>query len=60
MGYRELRSNGEMRKLLNQKIVSQGGKCGICGAEFTDYDDVVPDHNKSAGNGRGVERRSPG
>ena len=28
-GYRELRSNGEMRKLLNKKIVSQGGKCGI-------------------------------
>jgi hypothetical protein len=36
-GYRELRSNGEIRKLLDRKIVSQRGKCGICGAEFTDY-----------------------
>ena len=34
-GYRELRSNGEMRKLVNGKIVSQNGKCGICSAEFT-------------------------
>jgi 5-methylcytosine-specific restriction endonuclease McrA len=39
-GYRELRSNGEMRKLL----VSQGGNCGICKTVFTDYSDVVPDH----------------
>jgi hypothetical protein len=28
-GYRELRSNGEMRKLVNGKIVSQNGKWGI-------------------------------
>jgi hypothetical protein len=50
-GYRELRSNGEMRKLLNRKIVSQGGKCGICKAEFTDYGDVVPDHISPRGMG---------
>jgi hypothetical protein len=27
-GYREFRSNGEMRMLVNGKIVSQNGKCG--------------------------------
>jgi hypothetical protein len=43
-GYRELRSNAEMRKLLNRKIVSQNRKCTLCGGEFTDYADVVPDH----------------
>jgi hypothetical protein len=50
-GYRELRSNGEMRKLLDRKIVSQNGKCGICGAEFTDYSDIVPDHISPRGMG---------
>jgi HNH endonuclease len=50
-GYRELRSNAEMRKLLDRKIVSQGGKCGICGAEFTDYSDIVPDHISPRGMG---------
>jgi hypothetical protein len=29
-GYRELRSNGEMRKLLNRKIVAQNGICTLC------------------------------
>ena len=29
-GYRELRSNGEMRKLLDRKIVAQNGKCALC------------------------------
>jgi len=43
-GYRELRSNGEMRKLLNRKIVAQDSICGICKEKFTDYADVVPDH----------------
>jgi 5-methylcytosine-specific restriction endonuclease McrA len=50
-GYRELRSNAEMRKLLDRKIVSQGGKCGICKAEFTDYSDVVSDHINPRGMG---------
>lgn len=50
-GYRELRSNAEMRKLLDRKIVSQSGKCGICKAEFTDYSDVVPDHISPRGMG---------
>jgi HNH endonuclease len=43
-GYRELRSNGEMRKLLDRKIIAQNGICGICKEKFTDYSDVVPDH----------------
>jgi hypothetical protein len=44
-GYRELRSPAEMRKLLNRKIRQQGGMCAICHEEFTDYNDIVPDHN---------------
>ena len=43
-GYRELRSNAEMRKLMNQKIDLQHGKCALCDGKFTDYGDVVPDH----------------
>jgi hypothetical protein len=41
-GYRELRSNAEMRKLMNRKIALQHGKCALCGEKFTDYSDVVP------------------
>jgi hypothetical protein len=41
-GYRELRSNGEMRKLLDRKIVAQNGICGICKERFTNYGDVAP------------------
>jgi len=50
-GYRELRSNAEMRKLLDRKIIAQGGKCALCGADFTDYGDVVPDHISPRGMG---------
>jgi hypothetical protein len=50
-GYRELRSNAEMRKLLNRKIAAQNGKCGICEVEFTDYSDIVPDHIHPRGMG---------
>ena len=42
--YRELRSPTEMRKLMNRKVLQQGGVCAICLEEFTDYNDVVPDH----------------
>jgi hypothetical protein len=45
-GYRELRSPAEMRKLLNRKIIEQGRKCAICREEFTEYNDVVPDHKE--------------
>ena len=50
-GYRELRSAAEMRKLLNRKIVEQGRKCAICNEEFTDYNDIVPDHRDPKGMG---------
>ena len=50
-GYRELRSPAEMRKLLNRKIVEQNRICPICLEEFTDYNDVVPDHKEPKGMG---------
>jgi hypothetical protein len=50
-GYRELSPNGEMRKLVDRKIISQGGNCGICRAAFMDYSDVVPDHISPRGMG---------
>jgi hypothetical protein len=50
-GYRELRSPGEMRKLLNRKIVEQDRMCAICHEEFTDYNDIVPDHRDPKGMG---------
>ena len=50
-GYRELRSNAEMRKLINRKIAQQHGKCTLCGEKFTDYVDVVPDHVSPRGMG---------
>lgn len=50
-GYRELPSNGEMRKLLAREGVSQTGNCGICGTEFTDYSDIVPDNINPRGMG---------
>jgi hypothetical protein len=50
-GYRELRSRAEMRKLLNRKIREQAGICAICHEEFTDYNNVVPDHRNPKGMG---------
>ena len=50
-GYRELRSPAEMRKLLKRKIVEQNGICALCHEEFTDYNDVVPDHKSPKGMG---------
>ena len=43
-GYRELRSQAEMRNLLNRKIVEQSGKCAICNESFTDCSEIAPDH----------------
>jgi hypothetical protein len=40
-----------MRKLLNRKIVEQDRKCAICHEEFTDYNDIVPDHRDPKGMG---------
>jgi len=50
-GYRELRSNAEMRKLVNRKIVEQNRVCGICHDLFTNYSDIVPDHINPKGMG---------
>jgi len=50
-GYRELRSNPEMRRLMNRKITEQRGKCGICEDAFTNYSDIVPDHIHPRGMG---------
>jgi hypothetical protein len=50
-GYRELRSRAEMRKVLNRKIAEQDRKCAICLEEFTDYNDIVPDHRDPKGMG---------
>ena len=50
-GYRELRSPAEMRKLLNRKVRQQAGICAICHEEFTDYNDIVPDHRDPKGMG---------
>lgn len=44
-GYRELRSPAKMRKLMNRKVLQQGGACAICHEEFTDYNDIVADHS---------------
>ena len=35
-GYWELRSNGEMRKLLDRKIVTQNGVCALSNGQFAD------------------------
>jgi hypothetical protein len=50
-GYRELRSPAEMRKLMNRQILEPGGICPICHEEFTDYNDVMPDHRDPKGMG---------
>jgi len=43
-GYREIRSNAEMRKLMDRKIAAQNGICALCKERFTNYSDIVPDH----------------
>lgn len=50
-GYRYKLSPAEMKKVLNQKIIAQNGMCSICEEELTDYNDVVPDHEKPKGLG---------
>jgi hypothetical protein len=49
-----------MRKLLNRKVRQQAGICAICHEEFTDYNDIVPDHKNPKGMGGPGERRPPG
>ncbi len=50
-GYRESRSNGEMRKLINRKIVAQNRICALCKGQLSEYSDVVPDHINPRGMG---------
>jgi hypothetical protein len=50
-GYRELRSNSEMRKLLDRKIATQNGFCALCKERFTNYGDILPDHIHPRGMG---------
>jgi hypothetical protein len=50
-GYRELRSAAETRKLPKRKVAEQNRICAICHHEFTDYNDVVPDHENPKGMG---------
>jgi len=40
-----------MRKLMNRTIREQNGVCPICEEEFTDYNDIVPDHKNPKGMG---------
>lgn len=50
-GYREHRSPSAMRRLLERKIKEQHRLCGICGKEFDDARDIVPDHREPRGLG---------
>ena len=50
-GYRELRSNAEMRRLHNRKVVEQDTECALCHVTFTNYNDIVPDHINPRGMG---------
>jgi len=50
-GYRELRSNAEMRRLVNRKVVEQDRECALCQVKFTNYNDIVPDHINPRGMG---------
>jgi hypothetical protein len=50
-GYRELRSNAEMRRLVNRKVVEQDRECALCHVKFTHYNDIVPDHINPRGMG---------
>ncbi len=55
----ELRSPAEMRKLLKRKVAEQNGMCTICHEEFTDYNDVVPDHKNPKGMGGALRDDHP-
>jgi hypothetical protein len=56
-GCRELRSPAEMRRLLNQKIAEQAGKCAICHEAFNEYSYIAPDHKYPRGMGWSMAKR---
>jgi hypothetical protein len=55
-GFRELRSPAEMRKLLKRRVTEQKGIRAICHEEFTDYNDIVPDHRDAERDGRSANK----
>jgi len=50
-GYRAIRSNAGMRKLMDRKIASQNGIRPLCEERFSSYCDIVPDHINPRGIG---------
>lgn len=50
-GYRERRSPSAMARLLIKKVEEQHGCCYLCGKEFEDMYDVVPEHKSPKGLG---------
>ena len=38
-------------EFMNRKVVEQGGTCPICHEDFTDYNDIVPNHKSPKGMG---------
>ena len=56
-GYREIRSNAEMRKLMDRKIVAQNGACALCRVQFTDYERHRSGPHQCPRHGRVVEGR---
>ena len=59
-GYRELRSNGEMRKLLDRKIVAQNGICALCKETVHQLRRRRTRPHPSPRHGRSVARRPSG
>ena len=58
-GYREIRTPGEMNRLTMRKMREQNNICGLCGGEFTDVREVVPDHKECRGSGGGKRDDHP-
>lgn len=50
-GYREIRSNAEMRKVMDGKIIAQNSLCAICHGGSTDFSDIAPGHINPRGMG---------
>lgn len=36
---------------MNRKVLQQAGICAICHEDFSDYNDIVPDHKNPKGMG---------
>ncbi len=53
--YREFRNAESLRRVMNQKITDQDGRCGICGDKFINYAEITWDHIEPKGMG-GAQR----